>query len=94
VIYALEKSINKREIKLILQKKKKTKNDIKKIIEVTNKAEGSVFVVEKMITLADEANYYLKNIKTNTTIFKILIDVLIPPIIEEEKKALTKDPKV
>jgi hypothetical protein len=50
--------------------------------------------VEKMIALADEANYYLKNIKTNTTIFKILIDVLIPPIIEEENKLLTKVPKV
>jgi geranylgeranyl pyrophosphate synthase len=81
VIYALEKSRDKSEINLILQKKKKTKSDVKKIVNFTNNTEGPVFVAEKMKSIADEAIYHSQNIKNNKQYFKLLIETLIPSVI-------------
>ncbi|MFC1487717.1 polyprenyl synthetase family protein [Thermoproteota archaeon] len=94
VIYALEKSRDKSEINLILQKKKKTKSDIKKIVKFTNKAEGPVFVAEKIMSISNEATYHLQSAKYNKIYLKKLIDVFIPLIIENKKESVTMDPKV
>jgi len=86
VIYALEKSRNKSEINLILRKKKKTKSDVKKIVNFTNKAEGPVFVAEKMKSIADEAIYHLQGIKKNKQYFKLLVETLLPSVIESQEE--------
>jgi geranylgeranyl diphosphate synthase type I len=82
VIYALEKSRYKREMTSILRKKKKTKSDAKKILNLTNKAEGPVFVAEKMKSLADEAIYHSQGVKYNKQYFKLLVETLLPSVIE------------
>lgn len=83
VIYALEKSMNNNEINLILHKKKKTRSDFKKIIEFTNKAEGPVVVAEKINSIANEAIYQLKTIKTDKYYLESFIEALTPSIIEK-----------
>jgi geranylgeranyl diphosphate synthase type I len=85
VIYALEKSRDKREINLILRKKKKTKSDVKKILNFTNKAEGPVFVAEKMKSIADEAIYHSQGIKYNKQYFKLLVETLLPSVMESRE---------
>jgi geranylgeranyl pyrophosphate synthase len=82
VIYALENCKNKSEINLILGKKKKTKKDIKQIMNFTNNAEGPVFVAEKMMRIADEAILHLQSIKKNSQYLKSFLKTLIPSIIE------------
>ncbi len=82
VIYALEKCINKSKINLILAKKKKTESDIKQIVNFTNNAGGSVFVAEKMKRIADEAILHLQRIKKNNQYFELLVETLLPSVIE------------
>ena len=84
VIYALENPLYKNEINHILQKKKKTKSDFKKIIEFTNKAEGTIFVAEKIISIASEAIYQLEEIKNDKNYLEAFIEMLTPSIIKKD----------
>ena len=83
VIYALENSTDTNEINLIFHKKKKTRNDVKKIIEFTNNAEGSVFVAEKIKSIANEAFNQLKEIKRKKHYLEVFVEALTPSIIEK-----------
>jgi len=86
VIYALEKSRDKGKINPILRKKQKTKSDIKKIVNFTNKAEGPVFVAEKMKVIVDEAISNLQAIGKNKNYFKLLVETLLPSVIESQEE--------
>ena len=86
VIYALEKSRDKSEINLILRKKKKTKSDVKKIVNFTNKAEGPVFVAEKMKVIVDKAVSHLQGIRKNKQYLKLLVETLLPSVIESQEE--------
>ena len=77
VIYALEKSEDKEQIDSILRKKRKTKSDVKKIVNITNNAEGPTFVANIMKSLAEEAIYELKNIQHNKQYLRLLVKALL-----------------
>lgn len=85
IIYALEKSRDRNKMNFILHKKKKTKGDFKKIIDFTNNAEGSVFVAKKMKTIAYKAEHHLQGIKKNKQYFKLLVETLLPSVIESDE---------
>jgi geranylgeranyl diphosphate synthase type I len=86
VIYALEKSRDKSEINLILRKKQKTKSDVRKIVNFTNKAEGPVFVAEKMKVIVGEAVSHLQGIRKNKQYFELLVETLLPSVIESQEE--------
>jgi geranylgeranyl pyrophosphate synthase len=86
IIYALEKSRDKSQFNLILRKRKKTKDDFKKIIDFTKNAEGPILVAKKMKSIVDEAEYHLQGIKKNKQYFKYLVESLLPSVIEGHER--------